>query len=87
MQYLSGQSVQHGDKVRVHERDARVDFIVTNEDSPSGGWFYRTLGPGVMFVIENKGLFYCKQTALANAEDIVLISRANQGLGQKRGSS
>ncbi|MDB5293792.1 MAG: hypothetical protein JWL69_5033 [Phycisphaerales bacterium] len=75
MKYQDNSEVRPGDEVLVWDKPAFVKFIVTDSDSPLGGWYFNQHGPGVMFEFDGGGEYYTRESVLRNAEDITFLRR------------
>ena len=83
LKYQSGEEIRKGDRVLFHGSPGAVEFVADPlVNDPETDWYVQQYGGGVM-VLQPGYTGHCFISDTENAEDLVLVSRAEASSGAK----
>jgi hypothetical protein len=76
LQYVSGEEIRKGDRIRFHGNPAQIEFAAADLNDPQNGWFVRQYGGGVMVNDPAvSGSTFIPVDQLKNYEDLEFVAR------------
>ena len=75
--YQSGEGIRKGDRVMFHTEPGEIEFVADElTGDPATDWYVREYGGGAM-ILERKVFGRVFLQEIGDAEDLVLVARAN----------
>ena len=76
LNYLSGEEIRKGDRVRFHGEPGQIEFVAIDPDDPELGWYVQEYGGGVMILEGVSGRTFIPINQLAQGcEDLDFVKR------------
>ena len=76
LNYLSGEEIRKGDRVRFHGEPGQIEFVAIDANDPELGCYVQEYGGGVMILENVSGRTFIPINQIANDEDLEFVARS-----------